>query len=354
MLVNAQEALKFTVQGTCASYIQWHNYTDLNLVPYEIKKTNSTVVVDGVAEAAWNNANAKVIANVMHELNGGVLNLANFPQTEAYAKATFKALWTEDGVYMFVHVLDNNIVYQNPKFQWENDAIEFYFAKAVGEGKIQIIIPAMVGLKDPAFSAGPDFESGSATGSNPDYKVFGYDAANWDESTFKWAIKKTADGYDMEVYVDKDIATNGNSLTNYGLDKIFAGDINMDFAGTKKNTNTPSLFVREGTLGLLGSSTQEYANSNYYGLFKMVDSNTAVNEVNVVQFNAVYNPNNKEIKINSNEKVLISVYNIAGQVMPIAYNNETISVPKLKQGIYIIKAVGITGISMGTQKLVIY
>jgi len=356
MFVNAQEVLDFTTTGSCASYIQWHSPQSTAAVPYEIQKTNSAIVVDGVKEPAWDQANDMVIANILHETQtGGVLDLSKYPQTDAYAHAEYRALWTENGVYMFIHVMDNHIVYQNPSYQWENDGIEFYFASAVGEGKIQVIIPAMVGLTDPTlYPAAKDFESGSATGSNPNYKVFGYDAANWDASTFNWAIKKTSDGWDLEVYMDKDIVTNGNSTTNYGKDKMFAGDINLDFAGTNQDTSTPPRFVREGSLGLLGNSNQEYAGSNYYGTFKMVDNSTGFGAVNDLQFKAIYNADSKEINIKSNVKVFVSIYNVEGQVMPITYNNETLSVSKLKKGIYIVKAVDLTGNSMGKQKLVIY
>lgn len=354
MLLNAQGTLNFLTTGSCASYIQWHNSNSLTADSiYSIQKAKSLIAVDGVAEAGWDIANPMVIANIAH--NGAeAVNLNKYPQTEAYAHATFKALWTADGVYMYIRVLDNNIVYQNFQNQWENDGIEFYFSKTRGSGKIQVIIPAMVGLTNPTKPAALDFESGSARGSDIDYKILGYDATNWDETTFNWAIKKTAVGYDMEVYMDKDIVTNGNSATNFGLNKIFTGDINLNLAGTLKNTNVVPTFIREGTLALLGNSNQGYANSNNYGYFKLVEGNTAVKSVNDIQFKAIYNSASKEIKISSNEKALVTVSNIAGQIMPITYNSETISVSKLKQGIYIVKAVGINGNNMGTQKLVIY
>ena len=357
MLASAQEVLDFTTTGSCASYLQWHNPKSLVADSiYTIVKTTSPIVVDAVAEDAWKNAVAVPISHIAHDTPvGGVLDLSAYPQTEAYAHAVYKALWTDNGVYMFISVKDQYVRYQNPGFQWENDGIEFYFAKAKGEGKIQIIIPAMVGTTDASkYPNALDFESGSAVGSNPDFKVFGYDANNWDASTFSWAIKKTTDGFDMEVYMDKDIITNGNSTTNYGLNKMFAGDINLDFAGLKQNANTPPLYVREGSFALLGNSNQEYASSNYYGYFKMVGEVTGVNTPKGSKFSAIYNSDSKEIKISSSSKVSVSVYNVAGQVMPTNYNNATISVSQLKQGIYVVKAKDLEGNIMGTQKVVIY
>jgi len=316
------------------------------------------VVIDGVEEGAWSAANSAVIKKIAHEKKlGDNLDLSLFPQSEADLKATYKAMWVENetqlGVYMFIDVKDDMVRYQNPDFQWENDGIEFYFAKAVGESKIQVIIPAMVGTAHPTKPAAKDFESGAAVGSDPAYKVFGFDANNWDETLFNWAIKKTATGYTMEVYMDADIVTNGNSATNFGADKEFAGDINVDEADEKQNTNTPALFIREGTLALLGNSNQEYASSNYYGKFKMVGT-TGVKELKDAKFNAIYNAGSKEVKIVSNELVSVTLYNVAGQVMPTTYNNGKISVSHLNKGIYIVKVKELSGNSFGTQKVVIF
>lgn len=354
MGANAQEVFDFTTTGSCASYIQIHNSDYLGADSmYTIVKTTSPIVVDAVAEGAWDKA---VPMPITHLANwaGSALDLSTYPQTQAYEYGVYKALWTDDGVYMFISVKDQYTRYQNPGAQWENDGIEFYFAKARGQGKIQIIIPAMVGTTNPNYPAALDFESGSAVGSNPDYKVYGY-STDWDESTFKWAIKKTADGWDMEVYMDKDIVTNGNSATNYGSGNSFAGDINLDFAGLKLDTNTPPVYIREGSLCLLGNSNQEYANSNNYGRFKMVDVINGVNTPKDAKFNAIYNAESKQIKITSSTLVSsVEVYNVAGQVIPTKFSNATIFVSNLNKGIYFVKAKDLTGNILGTQKVVIY
>jgi hypothetical protein len=272
--VASAQDLYFTTTGSCASYITWNNYDSHQADSvYEIKKAHAPIVVDGVADAEWANAVPGVLKKIANEKKAGeVLDLSMYPQDETDLYASFKALWTDNGVYMLIDVKDDYVRYQNYQYQWENDGIEFYFAKAIGDGKIQLIIPAMVGTPHPSKPAAKDFESGSAVGSDPDYKVFGYDDANWDASLFNWAIKKTATGYTMEVYLDKDIVTNGNSATNYGKDKMFVGDINVDESDLTQNTNDPALYVRDGTLALLGNSNQEYASSNNYGYYKMTDN----------------------------------------------------------------------------------
>jgi len=354
LAVNAQD--NFTTTGSCASYIQIHNsdYLGADSI-YTIVKTTSPIVVDAVAEGAWNNA---VPAPITHLASypGAAWDLSTLPQTEAYAYAVYKALWTDEGVYTFISVKDNAVRYQDPASPWQNDAIEFYFARARTEGFKQVVIPAMVGTTDGSkYPVAKDYESGSAVGSQPDYKVYNYDDKNWDSETFNWAIKKTADGWDLETYMDKGIVTNLNDETNYGLGKTFAGDINLDIAGEKVNANSPALYVREATLSLLGYSNQEYAGSSNYGYFTFVDAPNGVNSPKDSKFKAIYNADNKIINITSSTLVSsVEVFNVAGQVMPTNYNNASVSVSNLKQGIYILKAKDVAGNSLGVQKVVIY
>ena len=354
---NPVSELEFTTTGSAASYITWNNAKSHQADSvYSVEKTGALIAVDGVAEGAWNEANSVVIKKIAHEKKAGeVLDLSVYPQSESDLHATYKALWTETGMYMFIDVKDDLVRYQNPEYQWENDGIEFYFAKAVGEGKIQVIIPAMVGTTHPDKPAAKDFESGSDVGSNPAYKVFGFDANNWDESTFKWAIKKTATGYAMEVYMDKDIVTNGNSATNFSLGKMFAGDINVDEADEKQNSNTPALYVRDGSLALLGNSNQEYASSNYYGWFKLVDDvATGVNPLSSNEFNVFYSSAAKQIVIRDNAVVSATLYNIAGQAMSTKLVDGKMSVAGLKAGIYIISGKDSNGNRVGAKKVAIY
>lgn len=347
--VNAQ-----IFEGTCASYIQTHDaYSLQDDSVYLINKADADITVDAVAEAAWSRAFPRVLAKVASENATVFVNLANYPQTEEYGHATFRALWTENGVYMFISVKDEFVRYQNPVYQWENDAIEFFFAKSPGESLKQIIIPAMVGTTVPPHPAALEYESGSARGSQPDYNVFGYDANNWDETLFKWAIKKTAVGFDLEVYMDKDIVTNGNSETHFGKDKIFAGDINYDFAG--QNQNSDGIYVREGIMAMLGNNNNGWNTSDYYGYFKLVDQVSGINSTKDAKFSANYNAVSKEIKILSSSTVASAkVYNVAGQVMPTVYNDAKISVSQLKKGIYMIKAADMNGNNLGIQKVVVY
>ena len=355
MSVNAQNGSDPI--GHCASYIQTNPAYSLQADSiYKINKTTADITVDAVAEGAWANAFPRVLSKVGQENASVIVNLDNYPQTEAYGHATFKALWTDNGVYMYITVKDNEIRYQNPTSPWENDGIEFFFAKKPGDGLKQIIVPAMVGTTDGSqYPAALDFESGSAVGSNPAYQIFGYDANNWDASTFRFAIRKTTVGFDIEVYMDKDIVTNGNSSTNYGLDKMFAGDINYDFAGNTQNSNTPPLYVREGILAMLGNNNNGWATSAYYGYFKLVNEVNGINTPKDAKFSAIYNSDNKEIKITSSSLIsTVAVYNVSGQVMPSKYNNESVSVSGLKKGVYMVKAQDVTGNCLGVQKVVLY
>jgi len=355
MSVNAQQSTDVT--GRCADYIQVYDFYSLQADSiYLIPRTSAEISVDGVAETAWDVADPRVLSKVGRENATNIVNLDNFPQTEAYAHATFKALWTDNGVYMFISVKDNMICYQNAaSSQWENDGIEFFFAQVPGASLKQIIIPAMVGLTNPAYSypAALDFEHGTAHGSQADYSVYGYENSWEEDSLFYWGIRKTTDGWDMEVYMDADIVTRNNRETNFGLDKMFSGEIAYDIAGT--NQDGAGLYKRESILNMLGNSNNGYRSSAQFGYFKMVAEPVGIKEPTTSKFNAIYNADSKEIKITSSTLVSsVKVYNVAGQVMPVKYNNATISVSQLKKGIYIVKAKDLAGNSLGVQKVVIY
>jgi hypothetical protein len=160
----------------------------------------------------------------------------------------------------------------------------------------------------------------------------------------------------MEVYMDKDIVTNGNSDTNFGLNKMFAGDINVDEADEKQNTNDPALYVREGSLALLGNSNQEYAGSNYYGWFKMVNEkiSTGIEVTKNSDFVVLYSSANKEITVNSPKSVSATLYNIAGQAMTSRLINGKMSVSGVKSGIYILNVKDTNGNHLGSKKIAIF
>ncbi|MDO9255689.1 MAG: discoidin domain-containing protein [Bacteroidales bacterium] len=351
-----EEALIYTTTGSAASYITYNNWNSLQADSLTlIEKTLNPIIVDGDAEAAWSEANSYVIKKAVNEKKlGEVLDLNLYPQSETDLYATVKTLWNDNGVYMFFDVKDDFVRYQNYDYQWENDGIEFYFSKAIGDAKIQIIIPAMVGTPHPSKPAALAFESGAGVGSDPAYKVFGFDNDNWDASLFNWAMKKTADGYSLEVYMDRDIVTNNNSLTNYGLDKMFCGDFNVDEADEKQNTNVPALFVRESTLGLMSNSNQEYASSNNYGYFKLVDAiNVGLSEPKAAVTHIIYDSRNKQILVRSSDVYSVAVYNSVGQIMGNNRNNSTISTSNFVRGMYFVKAIDATGKVLSIKKIVV-
>jgi hypothetical protein len=348
MLIEAQTV---ETMGTCASYIQYYPGNSLQADSvYLINRTKEDITVDALPESAWSAAYPRVISKIQQEPNNlyGILNLDSYPQTEEYGHATFRALWTENGVYMYLTVKDNMIRYNNPGNAWMNDAIEFYFAKAPGEAYKQLIIPAMVGETNAAlYPPALEFESGFAHGSQEEYAIFGVDANNWDESTFYWAIRKTAVGFDMEVYMDKDIVTNGNSTTHFGLGLTYSGDVAYDIAGNSLD--------REGALNMLGNSIRQFSSSANYGYFKMVEEINGVTSPRVAKFDAIYNASIHMLTIASGVSVAtIEVYTMTGQLISTVHNTTSVSTTGFNKGSYLVKVVDIAGNDLGVRKLVVY
>ena len=108
--------LEFTTSGTCAKYVTLNNrFSHQSDSVYMINKTRNPIVVDALMEDAWNSAVPAVIAKGLHEqAAGSVLDVTRFPATDSTCKGTFRALWTDNGVYMFFHVVDKYVRYQNP------------------------------------------------------------------------------------------------------------------------------------------------------------------------------------------------------------------------------------------------
>ena len=102
--VNAQDT------GSCASFIQInmdaHSLQADSI--YLINKTTADINVNAVAESAWDKALPRVLTKIGRENQSVTYDLANFPQSEAEGYATFKALWNDNGVYMFISVKDNS------------------------------------------------------------------------------------------------------------------------------------------------------------------------------------------------------------------------------------------------------
>lgn len=351
---EVEEELYYTTTGSCASYIEYHNWDSHQADSiYVIEKTGDMVTVDGVADDAYNRAHARVLKKIMNERKvGETLDLSVYPQSETDLYATLKALWTDNGVYMFIDVKDDFVRYQNPSYQWENDAIELFFSKSRGDGFKQLIIPAMVGTTNPNYPAALDFESGSAKGSNEDYKVYGYDANNWDESVFNWAIKKTATGYAMEIYLDKDIVTNGNSETHFTDGAMFAGDVNVDEADETQDSG--GLYRRESIIGMLGNSLHEYASSANYGWFKLSNTVGVKSLAKNTELNAYYNSLGKEIKIQNATVNTVTMHNITGQAMSVKLDNGIVPVSHLKAGVYILSGKDAAGKLVGSKKIVLF
>ena len=128
----------------------------------------------------------------------------------------------------------------------------------------------------------------------------------------------------------------------------------MDEADEKQNTNVPALFIRESTLGLMSNSNQEYASSNNYGYFKLVDAiHVGVSELKPAVTHIIYDSRNKQILVRSSDVHSVAVYNSVGQIMGNSRNNSTISVSNFVRGMYFVKAVDASGKVLKIKKIVV-
>jgi hypothetical protein len=158
----------------------------------------------------------------------------------------------------------------------------------------------------------------------------------------------------MEIYLDKDIVTNGNSEALFVNGGMFAGDINVDEADDRQNSNDPALYVRESIIGMMGNSLHEYATSDNYGWFKLANTTGAKSIAKPTELNAYYNATSREIKVQNSSVRTVALYNITGQAMSVKYDNGNVPVSHLNAGVYILSAKDSAGKFVGSKKIVLY
>jgi hypothetical protein len=81
-----------------------------------VPKINSTVTIDGVIDATWNN----LVNNPITYLIDGT----GYPQAND-CSGYFKAFWNNDTLYVMIHALDD-ILYTDASDPWINDGFEIY------------------------------------------------------------------------------------------------------------------------------------------------------------------------------------------------------------------------------------
>ncbi len=84
---------------------------------FKIYKTSSPIVVDGTADAIWNNPSVGV-ATLSNVLSGTIANASDL-------SASFKALWDNTYLYVWADVTDQTLTNDSPN-SYDDDAVEVY------------------------------------------------------------------------------------------------------------------------------------------------------------------------------------------------------------------------------------
>jgi hypothetical protein len=103
--------------------ITTNKYTPPEATPTKIKKINKIdheIDITGSTDDNWAPATADSVKNKVLSSNG-------HPSSDADNSATFKALWTNDNLYLNVNVKDNDPIKFTGASPWYNDGIELFF-----------------------------------------------------------------------------------------------------------------------------------------------------------------------------------------------------------------------------------
>jgi hypothetical protein len=303
------------------------DYDYRNLTIYE---ASGEVTIDGLEdEAVW--AAPEVAENaidrILHDWNvDPVVN------TWGYA-ASFKAVYDNYNLYLFIKVTDNAYVPYDAQMTGETniDNVElFFFPDPAGQDEFNgVDVPdargrglsqlrASVGNGDNRATGG-----GLAMGFAVDAQITGY----------QYKTVPTATGYNLEIAVPWDVVVPDEFVDNLETGGTILFDINpancVDYA--------------TGRVIILGWSTDDYHSwkANFkLGKLTFGGTYSGIISPKTVDFKYTFKDNLLQLVDVNNANV--SVYDVSGcTVKKLAYTGQSINLENLVQGVYIVSVQGV-------------
>jgi hypothetical protein len=278
-----------------------------------IKQTSTPIVIDGVIEGTWANADVNVMDVVF--------------QTETpTVTPTWQALWDNDNFYIVVNVQDDSHFVGSPDYQF--DKVEVYFD----------VNATLADGKGPATTATGHYQW--APGFGGGFYGAGAQTTAGDTRTPKgtYAYERTDENY---VYEFAASWSGFFDVDNNPVDAAVAQTRPMGFdvciVDQDKDITTARqrmLWSQDGKTNVLDEAWNNMDDAGQITFKPGVGVKTMKN----ITMSVYPNPTVGNLTINANfNKVVIS--NILGQeVKTIASKSKTINVSDLAKGVYVIKA----------------
>lgn len=290
-----------------------------------INKVKETIKLDGEdLEAAWATATENKLER------GDSMNAEGF-------KASFKALWDDDYIYMLISAVDQNPFEYDGTDSWKKDGVQIYFdvrdSLVVGKkvSERQHTLPFCYGMTDDNLDLGALFKD------------------NTSATYAKIGSTSTGDGWAIEVRIPITTLYSGTVITDYAgcvaARKVKANDT-IGFAIQANNYNADLATPDRTAVVTYPGGSDTWNNSSAWGGLKLIESSTAVSLTTASSFSIYPNPVVNELKVSQEGLNFVEIIDFAGKVVlkqSSASNSLTMNLSSLKAGIYMVRTNGLAG-----------
>ena len=299
-------------------------YQDFKTV--EVITTDEWIEIDGLEdEACWSKVPENPVGNILR--NWGAQPVENI---WGYS-ATFKVVRDVNYFYFFVKVKDNvYIPYDSEKMKSDIgiDHLELFFfpnpddknmlyeeidARPRGLSQLRVSI----GNTENRFSGG-----GYAAGFAVDNKITGYE----------YKTVQTADGYNAEIVIPKDIVISEEYYGNLEIGKKILFDINTANC-TDYESNT-----RQIILGWSGIDYNSWKLNSTLGEMHFVENLSSVEKAEMDEVN--YSFTNNILSLQDVQNAQIRIHDISGKMIKSWSYTEPTDLSSLTSGIYLVNVEG--------------
>lgn len=298
----------------------------------DVYKTNQAMTIDGIEnESVWASVSEQKLELVLRDI--GADPVAN---SWGYG-ATFKALYDDDYLYLFVKVTDNDYVpYDADKMSGETnvDNVEMYFHPASDRDPVDDSAPGTMKSMDSQLRMSAGNTENRATGVG-----YAISLATLNKITgFTYATALTTDGYNMEVKLGWDIPIPDAYMmdaANY-LSVVEGGSIRFDLNAANCTSYSSGRVIM---LGWSGEDVHAWHRNSKYGLMTFRGEPSGIKSV--VGASVEYAFNNDLLTLQNADNAQVDIYDISGRTVNSGIYTDAIDFSAYVSGIYIVNVSGV-------------
>lgn len=178
---------------------------------YDAMQSENAPTIDGVLDEIWENVPVEPIYAIVSDFNDPVDDEYDF-------STNFRAMWKDDNFYVFVTVIDDELLMDEALATWQWDNIEIYFDADNSDGE-----SAYDGVDDLQLRwTFNEEEIGDGIDFNPEW--------GFDPTLLEWGMAENDTGYTLEVRFPYDAVQLGGTIGEEFGFEFQVGDLDTDQA----------------------------------------------------------------------------------------------------------------------------